>query len=200
MAYEGAAGSTSSPTHIPDSGQQQNLSVKESNGVTYEAIELQDNTSVSVKARDLTSQILGFLSRANNDTLGACLAGLVAITYLILGRVGLVVIGVFVGVVLHTTWEEIINTHGNAPDSIYEIRKRKQEQGFAILERVLDWRERKTSNNGFEYDDVAEENSPIVLSTELDFSDFPPSTGAALTNLTEAVIRDYVKYEDHQSL
>ena len=99
---------------------------------------------------------------------------------------------------LHATWEETINTHESAPDSIQEIRKRKREQGFALLERVLDWRERKTSKNGFECDDVTRENSSVVSSTKLDFSDFPPSTGAALTDLTEAVIRDYVKYEGHQ--
>lgn len=200
MAYEGAIGTASSSAQISDSDHQENLNSREGNGVTPEDVKVQDNISVLVKAQALISQVLGFLSTANNETIGACLVGLVTITYLVLGRVGLMLIGVVVGVVLHATWEETINTPGNAHDVLQEIRKTKKEQGFALLERVLDWRETKMSTNGFNGDVISREISSMVSSTDLDFSDLPPRIGAALNTLTEAVIRDYVKYEDYQSL
>ena len=59
----------------------------------------------SRKAQDLTSYALNFLSNASNETLGACFVGLGATTYLVLGRIGLVLIGVVGGVVLHATWD-----------------------------------------------------------------------------------------------
>ena len=59
----------------------------------------------SLDVRTLTDRTLHFLATASNETLGACLVGLSAGTYLILGRVGLVLIGVVGGVVLHATFE-----------------------------------------------------------------------------------------------
>lgn len=44
------------------------------------------HSELSVKARDLTSQVLQFLSTASNETLGACVVGLGATTYFVLGR------------------------------------------------------------------------------------------------------------------
>ncbi len=142
-------------------------------------------SNASAKAHDLTSRILDFLSNASNETLGACIIALGATTWLVLGRVGLVIMGVVGGVVLHATWEGTVQ--GNATDDIKatEARKRR-EMGLDIVGRVLDWREKTTG--GTESDDV--ESS---ARRTLDFSDFQPETGAALTALTDAVIRDYVR-------
>lgn len=198
MANEGTVGIASSSAQISQSDLLETSNPREDNGVTHEDTEAQDNSSVLATFQALTSQVLGFLSRANNDTIGACLAGLVAITYLVLGRVGLILIGVVVGVVLHATWEETVNPQANAHDGIQEMRKNKKEQGFAILERILDWRERKTGESGLDGDAEPRGSSSTVLSTDLHFSNFPPSIGAALNTLTEAVIREYVKYENHR--
>ena len=142
-------------------------------------------SNASAKAHDLTSRILEFLSNATNETLGACVVALGAITWLVLGRVGLVIIGVVGGVVLHATWEGTIQ--GNATDDIKatEARKRR-EKGLEIVGRVLDWREK--TKEGTESDDVGSSGQRT-----LDFSDFQPEAGAALTALTDAVVRDYVK-------
>ena len=142
-------------------------------------------SNASAKARDLTSRVLEFLSNASNETLGFCIIALGATTWLVLGRVGLVIIGVVGGVVLHATWEGTVQ--GNATDDIKatEARKRR-EKGLEIVGRVLDWREK--TKGGTESDDI-ESSSQRTL----DFSDFQPETGAALTALTDAVIRDYVK-------
>lgn len=199
MAYEDAVGTTSSSAQIVEKDLQDNLDAGEGNGSTQKDGEVQDNTKPLATAQAFISQILGFLSEANNETIGACLAGLVAITYLVLGRVGLVLIGIVVGVALHATWEGNANQQGNAHDRLQELRKSKNEQGFALLERVLDWREKKTSESGLDGEVIPGGSSPMVLSTDSNFSNFPPSTRAALNALTEAVIREYVKY-DHHSL
>ena len=142
-------------------------------------------SNASVTTHDFTSRILEFLSNASNETLGACIVALGATTWLVLGRVGLVIIGVVGGVVLHATWEGIVQ--GNSTDDIKATEARnRREKGLKIVERVLDWREK--TREGTESDEV--ESS---AQKTLDFSDFQPETGAALTTLTDAVIRDYVR-------
>ncbi|KIX95758.1 uncharacterized protein Z520_08466 [Fonsecaea multimorphosa CBS 102226] len=131
---------------------------------------------------------LKFFANASNETLGACAVGLCASTYLVLGRVGLVLIGAVGGIVLHATWENQYG--GKLEGENQEINRRRKELGIEVAQRVLDWREgrRKTKDE--------EDDSPIDSKLELkrlDYSDFEPETRAALNNLTDAVIRDYVK-------
>ena len=143
--------------------------------------------------QDLKSRVLHFLSTASNETLGACLVGLGASTYLVLGRVGLVLIGVVGGVVLHATWEG--NAQGGAEDEVRgaEIRRRR-EGGLDIVERILDWRDGKRGAQRKDEDRGQDVDFMISSRKELDFSEFRPATGAALTSLVDAIIRDYVKY------
>ncbi|KAL8872462.1 MAG: hypothetical protein Q9198_007204 [Flavoplaca austrocitrina] len=112
--------------------------------------------SSSQKAQESLDYILQFLSTASNETLGACLAGLGAATYFILGRIGLVLIGVVGGIVLHAVWED--------------------RNELEISE------------------DVDAVGSKPPYSTLSNLLEFEPATGAALTGLTDAVVRDYVKY------
>ena len=146
---------------------------------------------LDVKA--LTDRTLHFLATASNETLGACLVGLGAGTYLILGRMGLVLIGVVGGVVLHATWE------GHGQDGREDEKKgksaeaRRRELGVDVAHRVLDWRDRKTQK-GTREDDASDLGLKLYSGTPLDFGEFKPETAAALTELTDAVIRDYVKY------
>ena len=139
---------------------------------------------VSAKARDMTTRILDFLSNASNETLGACIVALGATTWLVLGRVGLVIIGLVGGVVLHATWEGSGESSANDEAGASEARKRR-EKGLDIVGRVLDWRERTRGQK--------EPENYVQQSKTLDFSEFLPDTAAALTGLTDAVIRDYVK-------
>jgi hypothetical protein len=152
-------------------------------------------TESSVPAFDiktLTDRTLHFLATASNETLGACLAGLGAGTYLILGRIGLVLIGVVGGVVLHATWEghhgDNKETHGKSAEA------RRRELGADIAHRVLDWRNTRAQEKGSSEDDSSDLNVQLYSGKTLDYSDFKPETAAALTELTDAVIRDYVKY------
>ncbi|KAF2259463.1 hypothetical protein CC78DRAFT_562631 [Lojkania enalia] len=149
------------------------------------------NNTLPLDVKTLTDRALKFLATASNEALGACLVGLGAATYLVLGRVGLLLIGVAGGVVLHATWEG--HTGGDASTAPTQ-ESRKRELGVEIVHRVLDWRNEtvKGQENGQEN----ESNTDVMLYSgkELNFSDFRPDTAAALTELTDAVIRDYVKW------
>lgn len=143
----------------------------------------------------LTDRTLHFLATASNETLGACLIGLGAGTYLILGRVGLVLIGVVGGVVLHATWEGHTSNGGSSKEAQGKNpESRRRELGADIAQRVLDWRAVKAPEKGSRDDDATDLNVKLYSGMKLDYSDFQPETAAALTELTDAVIRDYVKY------
>lgn len=148
----------------------------------------------SQKAQEVTGQLLQFLAEASNETLGACLVGLAAATYLVLGRIGLLLIGVVAGVVLHATWE---GQHKSSAQPLAEVERKRKETGLDILKRVLDWEAQRTASSiesdGSEHDKDATEVLPSV-SSELDFATFPQETATALNVLVAAVIRDYVKY------
>lgn len=152
----------------------------------------QNAPSLDVKA--LTDRTLHFLATASNETLGACLVGLGAGTYLILGRVGLVLIGVVGGVVLHATWEGNSNNGNDSEGKGKSNDSRRRELGVDVAHRVLDWRDTRTQEKGAREDDSADFSLKLYSGKPLDYSEFKPETAAALTELTDAVIRDYVKY------
>ncbi|KAL8839940.1 MAG: hypothetical protein Q9176_004167 [Flavoplaca citrina] len=176
--------------------------------------------SSSQKAQESLDYILQFLSTASNETLGACLAGLGAATYFILGRIGLVLIGVVGGIVLHAVWEDRNGSYGYQTKSTEANARKRREDGLSILSRVLDWRNDENSRSAerLGHLDRAPDTSianqiGCTNSTELEISEdvdavgskppystlsnlleFEPATGAALTGLTDAVVRDYVKW------
>ena len=187
MATNDSKDEAGTPSHSENKGNPSEAvtALQDGPGASSKETITAQNSNASAKAHDLTSRILDFLSNASNETLGACLVALGGITWLVLGRVGLVIIGILGGVVLHATWEGTVQ--GNTTDDINatEARKRR-EKGLEIVGRVLDWREKM--KGGTESNDVG-----TSVQRTLDFSDFQPETGAALTALTDAVIRDYVK-------
>lgn len=146
---------------------------------------------MSSTPRDLTNIALHFLSTASNETLGACGVALAAGTYLVLGRVGLVLMGVAGGVILHATWDGTRSAiEANAARDVGNGKRR--EAGAEIARRLLDWTESRRGHSDIEDDYTA--------AGALDYSTFQPKTGAALTTLTDAVIRDYVKFVDSPSV
>ncbi|KAJ8112355.1 hypothetical protein OPT61_g5257 [Boeremia exigua] len=139
-----------------------------------------------------TDRTLQFLATASNETLGACLVGLGAGTYLILGRVGLVLIGVVGGVVLHATWEGQTQNGVGTDQKGTTSEVRKRELGALVANRILDWRENKEQQDGNDQD--SDLSLKLYSGKNLDYSEFKPETAAALTELTDAIIRDYVKW------
>ncbi|KAF2670955.1 hypothetical protein BT63DRAFT_423221 [Microthyrium microscopicum] len=146
--------------------------------------------SLQETAQSFTDQALQFLSTASNETIGACLVGLGATTYFVLGRVGLVLMGVVGGVVLHATWEGHESGAANAENKAREERRRR-EIGLDIVKRTLTW--------GQHHDQEAEEierldRVEVVKGKKLDYSEFRAETRMALDEFTDAAIRDYVKW------
>ncbi|KAJ9648797.1 hypothetical protein H2199_000710 [Coniosporium tulheliwenetii] len=153
-----------------------------------------ESRSLPATAQLLTGRALEFLSTASNETLSACLLGLGIITYVILGRVGLVLIGVVGGVVLHASWDGETQGDANEPSRAVEGRRRK-ETGLDVAHRVLAWRSR---GSNAEAEDQRDTNLDVKLFSgkQLDYSGFKPETADALNEVTDAVIRDYVKPAD----
>ncbi|KAL8815710.1 MAG: hypothetical protein Q9223_005174 [Gallowayella weberi] len=143
----------------------------------------------SVNTQEILDQVLKFLSTTSSETLGAILVGLGAVTYLILGRIGLVLIGIVGGIVLHATWEENGGQFHSKAEAAEARSWKRREDELTILQRILNW---KGENDGSGSD--VNGGVDTLTSYPLDFSEFEPATGAALTALTDAVIRDYVKW------
>lgn len=127
---------------------------------------------------DLTTRALKFFSTASTETIGAITVGLLACTYLALGRLGLVLIGIILGVALHAAWEK----QSSSPGADDEMRR---EKGLDVIKRLLDLREVATR------DAVEDADSGALVNS---FASFRPETAAALESLVDAVIRDYVKW------
>ena len=153
---------------------------------TTNAVPSPEPQSAVSALQSFTDKALNFLATASNETLGACLVGLGATTYIVLGRVGLVFIGVAGGVVLQATWDGTRNGRGDHAARLAETERRR-EAGVDVVKRVLDWR--SSSRAEFHAED-----SRIYASQALDYSSFEPETAAALDAFTTAVIKDYVHY------
>lgn len=166
---------------------------------TEETKDAQTNLDdLQLNLQNLTDRTLRFLANASNETLGACIVGLGAATYVVLGRVGLILIGIVGGVALHATWEGNLNDAGDSKAQNQEARRK--ERGVEVAHRLLQWRD--TVHAQQETDSNEESNTQVKLYSgkTLDYSEFRPETAAALTELTDAVIRDYVKLVFHAFL
>lgn len=137
-------------------------------------------------------RVLHFLSTASNEKLGACALALGLVTYLGLGRFGLVLTSIVAGVVLHATLEGYTGSGVGGRTRDKENIRRK-ETGLDIVARVLDWRQGPIVSN--EGDNQGNTNADAIQPAERqeDFGDFRPETRAALSRLVDAVIRDYVQ-------
>jgi hypothetical protein len=148
-------------------------------------------SAASMQLQDMADKALHFLSHASNETIGACIVGLATTTYFVLGRVGLVLMGIVGGVALHATWDASHSSSDRLAANEAEQRKRR-EVGLDVVRRLLLSREEQADKTGTE---DSEEEVRQLASTKADFSSFRPDTQAALNVFTNAVIRDYVKYE-----
>ena len=140
----------------------------------------------------LADRALHFVSTASNETLGACLVGLGATTYIVLGRVGLVLIGVVGGIALHASWDGTIRGPGSEQEKAQE-EKRRKEIGLDVAHRVLDWRDKAKAEGKEDGKVTARVRTGSLSERELSYAGFKPETASALKGFTDAVIRDYVR-------
>lgn len=142
---------------------------------------LPTNPKSSKPEDDVTTRIFQFLSTATPGTLSGIAVGLAAVTYFVLGQLGLLLIGAFGGVAMYVHWE------ASNPDYARAVRG---EKGVDIVARLLG---EKNSLRDVDADRKAtEEDEAIFLAQS--FADFQPETQDALNGLVDAVIRDYVKW------
>ena len=146
--------------------------------------------AASSQLQEATDRALRFLSHASNETLGACLVGLGATTYFVLGRVGLLLIGMVGGIALHATWDSD-NAYADKVSAREAERRKKKENGLEVLQRVFKWKDGRDDLS--ECDESDDELKPLAAK-KANFSGLRPDTAAALNIFTDAIIRDYVKY------
>lgn len=146
--------------------------------VAEETSQITPLSSTPPSVEDVTTKALRFLSTASTETIGGIAVGLAACTYLLLGRLGLVLIGALGGVVLHAAWEGQSPLAGTVEDA-------RRERGLDIVKRILDLREGQGKDVPEDFEDQIKVAS---------FEGFQPETAAALNDLVDAVVRDYVKW------
>ncbi|GAB7344423.1 hypothetical protein MBLNU457_2272t1 [Dothideomycetes sp. NU457] len=191
---EGMNTATDSATSAPEAVDDTSASSQDVNNKTS-AQPPTESADTSVAIQHWVDRALNFFSHASNETLGACFVGLGASTYIILGRVGLVLIGVVGGIALHATWESQAS-HGDK-DAATDKERRRRELGLDVVNRVWKWQDNRHGAQDDNAQSKSEDASADVMlysGKKLDFGAFEPDTAAALDTFCSAVIRDYVDY------
>jgi hypothetical protein len=126
----------------------------------------------------LASRAIQFFATATPATLAGLGVGVSAVTYAVLGRLGLVLIGAFGGVVSFIIWES------KNPELAKAIRG---EESNKVLDRV--WAD-LTAVRSLETPDDEDEDQSRIKS----FDEFRPETKEALSGLVDAIIQNYIKW------
>ncbi|KAL7923585.1 PXA domain-containing protein [Trichoderma austrokoningii] len=124
------------------------------------------------------SRAIQFFATATPATLAGFGVGVSAVTYAVLGRLGLVLIGAFGGVVSFIIWES------KNPELAKALRGEESNQ---VLDRV--WADLTAVRSQEKPDDEDEDQSRIKA-----FDDFRPETKEALSGLVDAIIQNYIKW------
>ncbi|KAK4178324.1 PXA domain-containing protein [Triangularia setosa] len=127
---------------------------------------------------NVSTKVFRFLSTATPETLGGVAVGLAATTYLVLGRLGLVLIGAFGGIVTFIQWEQ------RNPEVARVVRG---ERGIDVLARLLETKHKvaRPKEEGTDAQDCA-----LIRG----FEDLRPETREAMNELVDAVVDNYVKW------
>ncbi|KAI9816677.1 MAG: hypothetical protein M1826_001751 [Phylliscum demangeonii] len=145
---------------------------------------------------DAATRVLQFLADASNETLAGFFVILLIVLMLIFGRIGSVLVGVLTGVVLHATWNKhklLSDDNNNNGDGRTKSVDYKGS-GMGVAQEILAWRAQRQNAGHIKGEEEATALT-VPLGTEpLDFSSLRPETGAALSDFTDAVVRDYVRW------
>ena len=133
-------------------------------------------------AQSLIDFVLDFLSTSSNEVLILIFLFATSAVYILFGRLGLLLIGLVSGIVLHASWE------GGR-----DVTDRKRELSLGVPKGLVDWPERKSVGVENENGHDLVERTDGILKVDLDYSTFQPATAAALRSFTDAAIDNYVK-------
>ncbi|KAJ6180303.1 hypothetical protein N7519_010764 [Penicillium mononematosum] len=153
----------------------------------------QDRISNTAISKEFINATLDFLSTSTNETLLGVFALLAIVTYIVLGRLGLLLIGVVLGVILHASWEGSDNEYSDQASHAQKPNRRR-ELALEVSNRLLDWPKRADALDIQGGDDGSISTLEDMSSADLEYVTFRPATADALRTLTDAVIKDYVKY------
>ncbi|KGO65020.1 Sorting nexin, C-terminal [Penicillium italicum] len=181
-------------SHLSEDANSQVISASPSSK-DYNAPPTQDHISNTTISKELINVTLNFLSTSTNETLLGVFALLALVTYIILGRIGLLLMGVAVGVVLHASWEGSDNEHPNEASHAQKSNRRR-ELALEVSNRLLDWPKRAGASDVQGEDDGSTSALEEISSADLEYATFQPATAVALRTFTDAVINNYVKTED----
>ncbi|PYH63464.1 PX domain protein [Aspergillus vadensis CBS 113365] len=144
-----------------------------------------------VRSKGVIESTLQFLSTANSETLLGVFACLVGATLVLFGRLGLLLIGIASGIILHAQWEAVDE------DPIHPLanprQRRRKELALDIARRLLDW----PKSTALAADAGQDDTGQVFLfgdssAADLDHSALGPKTADALRSITDAVMKDYV--------
>ncbi|KAI1826029.1 PXA domain-containing protein [Xylaria intraflava] len=124
---------------------------------------------------DQVAKILRYASGASPATLGA----IAVASYLVLGRLGSLLIGAIVGVTCWVIWESRHPELGRAV---------RGENAYEFLDRLFDHR---YGDSGLRPEQDEKKDATAVAQS---FEDFQPETRDALYDLVNAIVRDYVDW------
>lgn len=133
--------------------------------------------ALSSLAQVWLNRALNYFTHATNESLCLSFVGLGVSTYLILGRVGLVLMGVVGGVALHAAWEGDNGMLGVDPKDA--VLRKRREIGLEVVKRVWNWADAR---------EVDVDRKPAT------YDHFQPETAEALKELTDAIIATNVRY------
>jgi hypothetical protein len=179
-----------SSTPSPENGQPVQTSTEDA---TSADIDNNDKTLLKLPqdAEPLSSllgqRVMGYLATADNEVLLAFLGAFALLTYFILGRLGLVLIGMVSGFLLREYLADHGAHHGQDRDILLSRRK---ELGIEVATRLLDWPSQKAAIESDHDIEVAQINDAAL---SVDISQYSPATATALSELIDAIVKDYVK-------
>ena len=152
-----------------------------------ESLGTSDDSSISLG--NVANSLLQFLSNASNETTAATSVGLSILIYFVFGRLGLLLIGIVVGVVLHASWE--IKESSNSAQFRLQKRKQLKRTGLEVVDTLLHWR--TEANNNLEQESQAGDGNRGKF---YDINDLKalPKTADAIEQLKDAVLQNYVMW------
>ncbi|GAB1199806.1 hypothetical protein APSETT444_009165 [Aspergillus pseudonomiae] len=112
MDSPGDAPSQPNETNLPDQA-----------SVAEQQADFNNHGTNIAQSKELVDFVIGFLSTASNEVLLGVFAGLVGTTYILLGRLGLLLIGVTSGIVLHALldWSKRNTTRIKSNDNLQNL-------------------------------------------------------------------------------
>lgn len=138
---------------------------------------------------NVTKPLLRHLSNASNETAVATSIGLAILIYFVFGRLGLLLIGVVVGVVLHASWE--VKESSSSARLRLQRRKQLKRTGLEVVDTLLHWR---TEVNESSKEEAQTGHGNRETAHDIDSLKSLPKTADAVEQLKDAILQNYVTW------